>query len=177
MNHEFDVQLRVPHMADAVTARPSPSASERKPFSAKADELGAVLDKLRPGTGAAITWLLCEAYTEGAKDMRERAERLLSDEAKHSAYAAELISSIRQLPHTSDQRFDTRRRRRNMPQAITRLPIRQMYDMMREQKPDPILTPDQWHDLCSEIGRLVERNGLFNVREALDTFKVTQKPK
>jgi hypothetical protein len=72
--------------------------TERKAFSKKADELGYVLDKLRPGTGAAITWLLCEAYVEGAKDMRERAERLLVDEAEHSAYAAELMISIRALP-------------------------------------------------------------------------------
>jgi len=42
---------------------------------------------------------------------------------------------------------------------------------------DPILTPNQWHDLCAEIGRLVTRDGLFNVREALDTFKVNQKPR
>jgi hypothetical protein len=46
-----------------------------------------------------------------------------------------------------------------------------------EKKPDPILTPNQWHDLCAEIGRLVTRDGLFNVREALDTFKVNQKPR
>ena len=46
-----------------------------------------------------------------------------------------------------------------------------------EKKPDPILTPNQWHDLCAEVKRLVMRNGLFNVREALDTFRVNQKPR
>ena len=46
-----------------------------------------------------------------------------------------------------------------------------------ETKPDPILTPGEWHDLCSELGRQVERHGLFNVREALDTFKANQKPR
>jgi hypothetical protein len=36
---------------------------------------------------------------------------------------------------------------------------------------DPVLSVNEWTDLCAEVGRLVAHRGLLNVREALDTFR------
>ena len=42
---------------------------------------------------------------------------------------------------------------------------------------DPVLSVNEWTDLCAEVGRLVAHRGLLNVREALDTFRPNQKPR